>query len=71
MDDFQLGLLVLGGLAIVGGLGLVYVLLTQTPPSQPSTVTNEETWEWTDHYGRRRTLTAHRKVESNERVVKL
>ena len=72
MDDFQLGLLILGGIAIVGGLGLLYVVLTQPQSSQPTQVsTNEESWEWTDYHGQRRTLTAHRRVESKENVLKL
>lgn len=70
MDDFQLGLLVLGGLALVGGLAVAVLVLTKPP--KPTITKNEETWEWTDWQGRKRTLTAYRKVQSSgEQVFKL
>lgn len=72
MDDFQWGLLILGGIAVVGSLGLAYLVLTQPVSSQPVAMKNEESWEYTDWRGRRRTLTGHRKVEPVKgRVVKL
>lgn len=73
MDDFQWGLLILGGIAIVGGIGLAALFLTQNPStSKPTSIKNEESWEWTDWRGRQRTLTGHRKVEGvKEKVIKL
>lgn len=72
MDDFQWGLLILGGIALVGGLGIAFLVLAQPVASQPTTMKNEESWEWTDWRGRRRLLTGHRKVERvKETVIKL
>ncbi len=74
MDDFQWGLIILGGVAVVAGIGLGALILIQSSTApQPSAIKNKESWEWTDWRGRQRTLIGHRKVEpaTDENVIKL
>lgn len=67
MDDKEWVLFIVGGLALLGGLGLAFLVVLQSGPVVP---VSDGVWEWTDIHGETRTV---RLVNRNvgRRVVRL